>query len=110
MCTIKEDGGLRFKKLTEFNLAMLSKQACRLIIESNPLVSKFMLARYYPQSDFLNASLGSNPSYVRRSIFQAQTMMKQCVRRRIGDGMDTRVCKVPWLPDANNGYLITEAP
>lgn len=37
-------------------------------------------------------------------------MMKQCVRKRIGDGLDTGVWRVPWLPDVNNGYLTTEAP
>lgn len=105
-CGVKEDGGLGFRKLVDFNLAMLSKQAWRLIIESNPLVSSFMKARYYPESDFLNVSLGSNPSYLWRSVFATQKVMQESVRRRVGNGLNTMVWKVPWLPYVNNGYLI----
>lgn len=66
-----------------------------------------MQARYYPDSDFLNASVGSNPSYLWRSIIAAQGVVKQGARKRIGNGETTRVWKIPWLPDPVNGYLTT---
>ena len=87
---------------------MLAKQSWRLMVECNPLVSQFMKARYYPKSDFLNASLGSNPSYLWRSILATQDTMKRGMRRKIGNGLTTTVWKVPWLPDLQNGYLTTE--
>lgn len=59
---IKEAGGLGFKKMREFNISMLAKQAWRLINNVNPLVTTFMKARYYPQTDFLNATIGQIPS------------------------------------------------
>lgn len=65
-----------------------------------------MKAWYYPESDFLNASLGSNPSYLWRSVFATKKIMQESVRRRVGNGLNTMVWKVPWLPDVNNGYLI----
>lgn len=64
MCKVKEDGGLGFKKLRHFNISMLAKQAWRLVNNTNPLLTKVMQARYFPGSDFLNAKLGINPSYV----------------------------------------------
>ncbi|KAL8120291.1 hypothetical protein AgCh_017451 [Apium graveolens] len=108
ICEVKEAGGLGFKKLTEFNLAMLSKQAWRLVNNVNPLVTQLLKARYYPKSDFLNASLGTNPSYVWRSILEAQKVMSQGCRKRIGDGKDTRIWQIPWLPDAQNGCLTSD--
>lgn len=53
LCNVKEVGGLGFKKLRQFNIAMLAKQSWRLINNSNPLVTKLMQARYYPDTDFL---------------------------------------------------------
>lgn len=105
---VKEEGGLGFKKLSEFNVAVLEKQAWRLINNVNPLVTQLMKSKYYPNSDFLNTSLGDSPSYVWRSIFASQAVIKQGCRKRIGDGKGTKVWQVPWLPCANNGYLTSE--
>lgn len=109
VCMIKEEGRLGFKKLKDFNMSMLAKQSWRLMLECNPLVSQFMKARYYPNSDFLNASLGSNPSYLWRSLLATQETMKWGTRRRIGNGLTPTVWKVSWLPDLENGYPTTEA-
>lgn len=57
MCVSKENDGLGFKKLRSFNLFMLAKQGWRLVNNVNPLVTKLMQARYYPNSDFLNAQV-----------------------------------------------------
>lgn len=110
LCNVKEDAGLGFKKLREFNVAMLAKQAWRLLNNSNPMVTAFMKARYYPRNEFLDATLGNNPSYLWRSIMEAQGVVKQGGRKRIGNGMTTKVWKVPWLPCLENGYLSTETP
>ncbi|XP_074352546.1 putative mitochondrial protein AtMg00310 [Apium graveolens] len=108
LAEVKEGGGLGFKKLREFNLAMIAKQAWRLLNNLNPLVTTIMKARYYRDTDFLNANLGVNPSYTWRSIMVVQENMKQGSRRKIIDGQDTRVWKVPWLPCRDNGYVTIE--
>lgn len=64
MCKVKEEGGLGFKKLVEFNLEMLAKQAWSLINNANPLVTQLVKARYYPRSGFFHATLGDNPNYI----------------------------------------------
>lgn len=98
LCVVKEAGGLGFKRLREFNIDMLAKQAWRSINYSNPLVTNLMKSWYYPTSDFLDASIGNNPSYVWRSILETHEVIKKGSRRRIGDSEDTMVWKVPWLP------------
>ena len=104
LCAVKEAGGLGFKNLHQFNIAMLAKQGWRFLNNSNPLVTSIMKARYFPNTDFLHAKLGDNPSYMWRSILAAQEVVKQGCRRRIGTGTDTTVWHIPWLPCIENGY------
>ncbi|XP_074328042.1 uncharacterized protein LOC141665954 [Apium graveolens] len=109
LCEVKEVGGLGFRKLREFNVAMLAKQAWRLVNNTNPLVAEIMKARYYAKSDFLNATLGSNPSFMWRSIMESQEVIKRGCRRKIGDGKDTNLWTSPWLPCLENGFLTSTA-
>lgn len=108
LCFSKEFGGLGLKELKKFNMAMLAKQGWRLLTEANQLVSAVMKARYYSDSSVLNAELGSNPSYVWHGIHQAMDVVRAGARRKIGDGEDTMVWKVPWLPDERNGFISTD--
>lgn len=105
MCTAKEDGGLGFRILNTFNIAMLAEQGWRLLSNDNPFVTNLMKARYFPNNDFLEATLGANPSYMWRSILESQEVLRQGVRKRIGDGLSTNIWKVPWLPCKHNGFL-----
>ncbi|XP_074325881.1 uncharacterized protein LOC141663935 [Apium graveolens] len=107
LCMPKTQGGLGFHSLQTFNTAMLAKQGWRILTEVNPLVITILKAKYFPDDDFLNAQVGSNPSYVWRSIMSAHYAVKVGTRRRIGDGLGTRVWSVPWLPDREDGYLTT---
>lgn len=105
MCEVKEVGGMGFRKLKDFNIAMLAKQAWRLINNVNPLVTGIMKAKYYANTDILNAKIGTNPSYMWRNIIAAQEVVMQGCRRKIGDGNDTYVWRSPWLLCENNGFL-----
>ncbi|KAK9707275.1 hypothetical protein RND81_07G185700 [Saponaria officinalis] len=58
LCKSKVDEGLGFRHLEAFNLAMLAKQLWRLIKLPNSLASKLMKARYYPNSNPLDATIG----------------------------------------------------
>lgn len=89
LCEVKDAGGLGFKDFRSSNIAMLAKQGWRLINDSNPLVTNIMKAKYFPQTDFLNAKVGRNPSYMWRSIMAAPAVLKQGCRRKIGTGDDT---------------------
>lgn len=89
---------------------MLTKLGWRLLNSDNHFISSLMKARYYPKGVFLSAKIGSNPSYMWRSIMTTLDSVKQGCRRRIGNRQSTRVWKVPWLPDIENGCLSTDMP
>lgn len=57
---------VRFR-FRDFNIGMLGKQGWRLIYNSNSLVGRVYLARYYPSASFLDAKLEANPSFIWRS-------------------------------------------
>lgn len=59
----KAEGGMGFRKLYEFNLALLGKQAWRIVTHPDMLMSRIFNARYYPDGNFLTAKLGANSSY-----------------------------------------------
>ena len=68
MCEPKVNGGMGFKKLQQFNLALLAKQGWRLQSGQNSLMYKVLKAKHFPHCDFVEAQIGSNPSYTWHSI------------------------------------------
>lgn len=69
LCKSKLKGGMGFRNLQAFNLAMLTKQGWRLLLNPNSPIARIYKAKYYPHGDVLNSKLGCNPSYAWRSIF-----------------------------------------
>ncbi|XP_031127687.1 uncharacterized protein LOC116029785 [Ipomoea triloba] len=76
----KKCGGMGFKKIHEFNIALLAKQ---------------------------DAKLGGNPSYIWRSILAGQHVLKSGVARTIGDGVGSKIWGWPWLADPVDSNLHT---
>lgn len=110
LTTHKSKGGMGFRNLRDFNLCLLSKQGWRLQCHPESLVGRIFKARYYASGDYLNAELGSNPSFVWRSMFEAQQIVKLGARKRIGNGDETSILKDPWLPCATNPRVTTVRP
>jgi hypothetical protein len=54
----KNDGGMGFKSLHAFNLAMLGKQGWRVMSNPDILSSKIYKAKYFPHCDFLILNWG----------------------------------------------------
>ena len=84
MCEPKSNGGMGFKNLKFFNLALLAKQGWRLQVGHDSLV--YREVKYFPRCEFIHASLGNNPSYSWRSIMAAQSLAKEGLRWRVGNG------------------------
>lgn len=100
-------GGLGFRRLHNFNLALLGKQGWRLITNPECLLSKIYEGRYYPWGNFLNANLGCNPSFVWQSILESQTMLKSGTGCRLGSGTTVDIKNDPWFPCAVDPYIHT---
>jgi hypothetical protein len=94
-------GGMGFKDLTAFNLAMLGKQRWNLQTYTDSLVSRIFKACYFPHGTYLTASLGHNPSYVWRSILQARFIVRGGARWCIGTGASIPLMHEPWLSDGS---------
>ncbi|XP_031120805.1 uncharacterized protein LOC116024042 [Ipomoea triloba] len=110
LCVPKKYGGLGFKDLRAFNLAMLGKQAWRFLINPQSLVARIYKARYYPKSTFVDATIGGCPSFCWRSIMAAHELICFGVRRRIGNGDTTLIWGHPWLPDDPSLMVQTHMP
>lgn len=96
--------------MRDFNIPMLAKQAWRLINNINPLVPHLMRAQYFPNTDFLNAKIRVNPSYVWRSILELQDVIRQGCRSQMWNGLSIKIWKVAWLLCPDNVFLTTDMP
>lgn len=82
----KDEGGLGFKDIEGFNIALLGKQLWRLITHKDSLLARVYKSQYYCKTDPLNAPLGSRPSFAWKSIHSAQGMIRQGARAVVGSG------------------------
>ena len=98
LCAFKACGGMGFNSLKEFNLAMLAEQGWQLQQKKNSLVYHVLKSKYFPNCDFSQATLGSNPSFTWRSIMVAQAIVNHGLWWRIGNGEKVRVWGDKWLP------------
>jgi hypothetical protein len=94
----KKKGGMGFRDLETFNLALLAKQGWRLIQQPGSLLSRIMCEKYYPNSSFMHALLGHNPSYAWRSFVASKDILKKGLQWRIGNGISTKIWGDQWLP------------
>ncbi|XP_031130585.1 uncharacterized protein LOC116032236 [Ipomoea triloba] len=105
LCRPKKWGGMGFRNLHDFNLSLLCKQAWRLSQNPDSLASKIYKARYYPDSSFLAAKVGANPSFIWRSLLATQDIIRRHTRWRIGNGNQVYIWGDRWLPDKSNAYV-----
>ena len=87
----KSEGGMGFKDLKAFNLAFLAKQGWRLTQNTKSLAHKVLKARYFSNSNFLEAQIGKNLSYTWRSLMAAQEVLRRGLRWNVGNGRKTKI-------------------
>ena len=107
LCKSKLEGGMGFRNLQAFNLAMLAKQGWRLLSNPQSLIARIYKARYYPHGDVLNSKLGCSLSYAWRSIFQALEVIRKGTRWRVGNGRRIHIWEDKWLPTPSTYKVIT---
>ena len=98
MAKPKYMGGMGFRDIEIFNLALLARQAWRILQDPDSLSARVLKAVYFPSNLFLEADLGPSPSRVWRAIVDGKEVLKQGLIRRIGTGEDTEVWHSNWLP------------
>ncbi|KAA3490640.1 reverse transcriptase [Gossypium australe] len=107
LCLPKDEGGLGFRSLAKFNVALLAKQGWRILMMPNSLVAKFLKAKYFPNTDFLNSRLGNNCSFTWKNIWAAKGVLSDGLCWKVGCGSDISVLNDSWIPDFNKARLLS---
>ena len=97
LCTPKQKGGMGFRDIQAFNLALLAKQAWRLIHNTHSLFYKVHKARYFPNCSLMDVVLGHNHSYVWRSVLATREIIREGACWKVGDGIKIEVSMHKWL-------------
>ena len=83
VCINKDEGGLGFKDIMDFNTAMLGKQLWRLIEKSNTLFSRVFKGRYYKNAALVEPIKSYSPSYGWQIIVSARSLVSKGLIKRV---------------------------
>ncbi|KAH9689005.1 reverse transcriptase domain-containing protein [Citrus sinensis] len=102
LCQAKIRGGLGFRDFSSFNQALVAKQGWRILHNPDGLMSKILKAKYFKHTDFIEAKLGSNPSFVwRKNVVVADFIddknqwMKEKVVQCFPEEVAQRILRTP---------------
>ncbi|KAL8148277.1 hypothetical protein AgCh_005591 [Apium graveolens] len=90
-------GGLGFRDLYGFNIALLGKHCWNFINNPQSLVSRIYKERYFSNTTMLGVKKGGNPSFIWKGIMTAKTELQKGFRWIIGDGESINATKDPWI-------------
>lgn len=91
-------GGMGFRDLNLFNVAMLGKQGWRLITKPESLCARVLKGRYYHDTSFMETTRRKHSSRTWRAILAGRKVLQRGLIRRICDGSSTNVWHDKCLP------------
>jgi hypothetical protein len=89
----KVKGGLGYRDLHLFNLAVLARQGWRLLLNQSSSCAQVLRAKYFPSGDLLSVIEKPGISYSWRSIVRGVQALKDGLIWRVGDGTQINI----WL-------------
>lgn len=102
LCLPKSMGEMGFRDLKCFNQDLIEKQGWRLYNTTDSLIYKVLKARYFKNTEFLEARRGNAPSYSWRSIWGAKSLLLEGLKWRVGNGTKIKVWEDDWVPGDDN--------
>lgn len=93
----KGRGGMEFRDLKSFNVALLAKQRWRILKYPLSLAAVLLKEKYFRNENFLDAKLGTHPSLVWRSIWSARDLLREGLRWKVGDRNEINIWESKWL-------------
>ncbi|XP_021722780.1 uncharacterized protein LOC110690263 [Chenopodium quinoa] len=91
-----------------FNLALLGKQAWRLMQHQKSLLGKVMVAKYFKHSAFLESSLGFAGSYSWTSIWSSKPLFQEGLIWRVGKGDQINIWDDAWVADELGSKIVSK--
>jgi len=107
LCLRKDKGGLGYRDLHLFNLAMLARQGWQLLLSLESLCAQVLRSKYYPDGDLLPVVEKLGISYSWRSIIRGVQALTNGLVWRVGDGTHINIWMDPWIPQGVTRRLIT---
>lgn len=96
-----------FRDIHCFNLALLAKQAWRLLDNSESLCATILRAKYFPEGDLMSASLKKGSSFTWQSIMAGVDSLRNGYIWRVGTGQNINIWRDAWIPNCANRRIIT---
>lgn len=93
----KSAGGLGFRKISQFNDAMLAKISWRILKSPNSLLAKILLGKYCHNAPLLNVGTTSGMSHGWRGILIGRDLLKKGLGWALGTGEKVNIWTEPWL-------------
>ena len=107
LCIPKSMGGIGFRELHSFNLAMLAKQGWRLMKNTHFLFYRVYKSKYFPNISFLDAPSPNLGSFAWKSIVAARSVLDKGLRWRVGTRNKIRIWQDRWLPTPPSFKVVT---
>ncbi|KAA3461488.1 Cyclopropane-fatty-acyl-phospholipid synthase [Gossypium australe] len=106
VCHPKEMGGLGFRDLHLFNIALLGRQVSRLLNHKDTLYYQVMSSKYFPNGDFFHPKAVERPSYIWSSIKAAAKTLQEGFGWQVGNGKNINIRKDNWGLEGLNGDVL----
>lgn len=107
MSMSKHRGGLGFRSLHGFNLALIGKHCWNFLKNPQSLVARVFKARYFPSCNFLQAKMQKGSSYIWSGIIAAKNTLFPGYRWVLGDGRNINAVRDPWLKH-KEGFCVSQ--
>src|SRR4051812_1351825 len=107
LCVPKNQGGMGFRDIHCFNLALLAKQAWHLLDNPDSLCASILREKYYPDGDLLNAKIRKGSFFTWQSIMAGINTLKRGYIWRVGNGHNINIWEDVWIPNCATRKIMT---
>lgn len=95
-------GGLGFRDIQVFNVALLAKLAWRLLTKPNCLLSRILMSKYCSKASFLKVTPGASISHGWRGILAGRDLLLQHLGKAVGNGDNIHLWSDNWIKPSSS--------